>query len=74
MTHNENIVHNRLSLLKCGKDFNVSFACRMFRISRTRYYQILNDFLKYGKAGLLPKPKIPNMPSKIRGEVEKRIC
>jgi len=31
------------------------------------------SFLRYGKAGLLPKPKIPNMPNKIKGEVEKEI-
>lgn len=73
MTQKELIIHDRLSLLKCAKDFNVSFACRVFDVSRTRYYEIKKDFLKYGKAGLLPKPKIPNMPNKIKGEVEKKI-
>lgn len=73
MTSNELIVHSRLSLLKCSKKFNVSFAYEQFGVSRTRYYEIKKDFLKYGKAGLLPEPKIPNMPNKIRDDVEKKI-
>ena len=73
MTSNELIVHSILSLLKCAKKFNVSFACEQFSVSRTRYYEIKKDFLKHSKAGLLPKPKIPNMLNKIKGEIEKEI-
>jgi transposase InsO family protein len=61
------------SLLEYAYKFNVSLACRTFGISRTRYYEIAHDFLKYGRAGLLPKPKCPKMPSKIRGDKEKAI-
>jgi len=73
MTSNELTIHYKISLLECAKKYNVSAACRIFRISRTRYYQILGQFLKYGICGLLPKPKIPNMPNKIRGDTEKQI-
>jgi transposase len=35
--------------------------------------KILGEFLKYGIDGLCPKPKIPKMPNKIRGEAERQI-
>jgi transposase InsO family protein len=73
MTSNEYTIHYKTSLLEYAYKFNVSLACRVFHISRTRYYEIAADFLKYGKAGLLPKPKCPKMPSKIRGYAEKAI-
>ena len=73
MTSNEYTIHYKTSLLEYAYKFNVSSACRAFSISRTRYYEIAADFLKYGKAGLLPKPKRPKMPSKIRGDKEKAI-
>lgn len=73
MTSNELSIHYRISLLECAKKHNVSAACRIFRISRTRYYQIQNQFLKYGIYGLHPKQKIPNMPNKIKGKTEKAI-
>jgi len=73
MTSNEYTIHYKTSLLEYAYKFNVSLACRTFDISRTRYYEIASDFLKYGKAGLLPKAKCPKMPSKIRGNAEKAI-
>ena len=51
MTSNEYTIHYKTSLLEYAYKFNVSSACRAFHISRTRYYEIANDFLKYGKAG-----------------------
>ena len=53
MTSNEYTIHYKTSLLEYAWKFNVSLACRTFRISRTRYYEIAHDFEKYGKAGLL---------------------
>lgn len=73
MTSNEYTIHYKASLLEYAWKFNVSLACRTFRISRTRYYEIARDFEKYGKAGLLPKAKCPKMPSKIRDGAEKAI-
>jgi transposase InsO family protein len=73
MTGNELTIHYKISLLECAKKHNVSAACRIFRISRTRYYQIQNQFLKYGLDGLYPRPKIPRMPNKIRGNTEREI-
>ena len=73
MTSNEYTIHYKTSLLEYAYKFNVSSACRVFHISRTRYYEIAHDFLKYGRAGLIPKPKRPKMPSMIRGDKEKAI-
>jgi len=73
MTSNETVIHYRKRLLNCAQKHNVTAVCRIFGISRTRYYEILADFLKFGEAGLYPKAKIPVMPNKIRGEAEKAI-
>ena len=73
MTSNEYTIHYKISLLDCARNTNVAAACRTFKISRTRYYEIAHDFERFGMPGLLPKPKCPKMPNKIKGIEEKAI-
>ena len=73
MTSNEYTIHYKISLLDCARNSNVSAACRTFKISRTRYYEIARDFERFGIAGLLPKPRCPKMPNKIAGNLEKAV-
>ncbi|MDI6822176.1 MAG: IS481 family transposase [Actinomycetota bacterium] len=74
MSHDDLIIHHRVQLFKYAKRHNVKAACQIFGISRTRYYELLKDFKKYGRLGLAPKkrPK-PKMPNQIKKEVEKEI-
>ena len=64
MTSNEYTIHYKISLLHYARCSTVAAACRAFKISRTRYYEIAHDFERFGIAGLLPKPKCPKMPNK----------
>jgi len=73
MTSNEYTIHYKISLLDYARCSSVAAACRAFKISRTRYYEIAHDFERFGAAGLLPKPKCPKMPNKIKGMEEKAI-
>ncbi len=73
MTSNEYTIHYKISLLDCARCSSVAAACRTFKISRTRYYEILADFERFGMPGLIPKPKCPKMPNKIKGIEEKAI-
>jgi len=73
MTSNEYTIHYKISLLHYARYSSVTTACRAFKISRARYYEIAHDFERFGIAGLLPKPKCPKMPNKIKGNTEKQI-
>lgn len=74
MSHDDLIIHHRVQLFKYAKRHNVKAACQIFGISRTRYYELLHGFKRYGRLGLAPKkrPK-PKMPNQIKKEVEKEI-
>ncbi len=73
MTSKEYTIHYKISLLDYARSTSVAAACRTFKISRTRYYEIAKDFERFGIEGLLPKPKCPQMPNKIAGSAEKAV-
>lgn len=65
MTPDEIIYHRRLRVLDHAKRTgNVSETCRVFGISRTRFYEWRNRAERYGVEALLPKarraPQLPN--------------
>ncbi|MDP3014662.1 MAG: helix-turn-helix domain-containing protein [Candidatus Subteraquimicrobiales bacterium] len=51
MSHDDLIIHHRVQLFKYAKKYNVKAACQIFGLSRTRYYELLSDFVKYGREG-----------------------
>lgn len=74
MSHDDLIIHHRVQLFKYAKRYNVKAACHIFGISRTRYYELLSEYLKYGREGLRPKIKPhPVMPNQTKKEVEEEI-
>ncbi|MEW6189503.1 MAG: helix-turn-helix domain-containing protein [Actinomycetota bacterium] len=74
MSHDDLIIHHRVQLFKYAKRHNVKAACQIFGISRTRYYELLSDFKKYGRLGLAPKKRPKSkMPNQIKKGVEKDI-
>jgi transposase InsO family protein len=64
MTPAEIIFHRRVAVLEhAQKTGNVSETCRVFGISRTRYYQWKNVADRYGLEALVPKARrAPQMP------------
>lgn len=74
MSHDDLIILHRVQLFKYAKRHSVKAACQIFGISRTRYYELLSEFTKYGREGLRPKKRPdPQMPNQIKKEVEKEI-
>lgn len=74
MSHDDLIIHHRVQLFKYARRHNVKAACQIFGISRTRYYELLSDFKRYGRLGLSPKKRPhPKMPNQIKKEVEREI-
>lgn len=74
MSHDDLIIHHRVQLFKYAKKYNVKAACQIFGLSRTRYYELLSDFVKYGREGLRPKIRPhPKMPNQIKKETEDEI-
>lgn len=74
MSHDDLIIHHRAQLFKYAKKHNVKAACQIFGLSRTRYYELLSDFVKYGREGLRPKKRPhPKMPNQIKKETEDEI-
>ena len=45
-------------------EVSVVEACRRLGISRSRYYELRARYLRYGEAGLLPKPRPPERPDR----------
>lgn len=45
-------------------EVSVVEACRRLGISRSRYYELRSRYLRYGEAGLLPKPRPPERPDR----------
>ena len=65
VTPAEIIYHRRLRVLEhAEKSGNVAATCRLFGISRTRFYQWRNRAAQYGVEALMPKerraPQLPN--------------
>jgi len=74
MSHDELIIRHRVQLFKYARKHNVKAACQIFGLSRTRYYELLSEFKKYGKEGLRPKKRPhPKMPNQIKKETEEEI-
>jgi len=74
MSHDELIIRHRVQLFKYARKHNVKAACQIFGLSRTRYYELLSEFKKYGRQGLRPKKRPhPKMPNQIKKEVEEEI-
>lgn len=46
------------------KEVTVVEACRQYRLSRSRYYELRHRYGTYGEAGLLPKPRPTARPSR----------
>ena len=65
MTHTEIIYQRRLAVLEhARRTRNVAETCRVFGISRTRYYEWKNRADLYGLDALMPKEgRTPQMPS-----------
>ena len=60
MTPAEIIFHRRVAVLEhARKSGNVAETCRVFGISRTRYYQWKNVADRYGLDALVPKVRRP---------------
>jgi transposase InsO family protein len=64
VTPAEIIYQRRLAVLEhADKTKNVAATCRVFGISRTRYYEWRGVALRYGRAALMPKARrAPQMP------------
>lgn len=72
MTKDERIANYKYNVLvharKCN---NISKTCRLFRLSRTTYYEWQERFSKFGYLGLGDrKNSKPEMPNQIRKEYE----
>lgn len=46
------------------KEVTVVEACRQYRLSRSRFYELRHRYRAYGEAGLLPKPRPAARPSR----------
>lgn len=74
MTRDEIIFKRNLSLIRAAEQTTVSKACRLFGVSRTIYYRLLNRYMQYGREGLKVKPsEPPEMPNKISNEIEQQV-
>lgn len=52
-----------LDLVMTGR-MKATEACRALRISRSRFYELRTRYLRYGEAGLLPKPRPASRPDR----------
>jgi len=52
-----------LDLVMSGR-MKATEACRALRISRSRFYELRARYLRYGEAGLLPKPRASTRPDR----------
>lgn len=50
--------------LVARREVSVIEACRQLGISRSRYYELRARYLRYGEAGLLPKPRPAERPDR----------
>ena len=49
----------KLRALRLGEDLGCKYACEVFKISKTTYYNWKRKFDKYGEEGLLRKKRDP---------------
>ena len=75
MTPAEIIYQRRIAVLEHARQSgNVTAACRVFGISRTRYYEWKNRAQRYGLDALMPKERrAPQMPSATPTHVVERL-
>ena len=75
MTHTEIIYRRRLAVLEhAQRTGNVAETCRVFGISRTRYYKWKQVADRYGLAALMPKERrAPQMPMATPTHVVERL-
>lgn len=75
MTKDDRIDSYKYSVLQhARKHNNITYACKVFNISRIVYYKWLKRFGKLGYLGLQDKEKAkPKMPNKIKKDKEKII-
>jgi len=75
VTHTEIIYRRRLAVLEhAQRTGNVAETCRVFGISRTRYYEWKNRADLYGLDALMPKERrAPQMPSSTPTHVVERL-
>ena len=75
MTPAEIIYRRRIAVLEhAQRSGNVAETCRVFGISRTRYYEWKNRADRYGLAALMPKERrAPQMPSATPTHVIERL-
>jgi len=75
VTHTEIIYRRRLAVLEhAQRTGNVAETCRVFGISRTRYYEWKNRADLYGLDALMPKERrAPQMPSATPTHVVERL-
>ena len=75
VTHTEIIYRRRLAVLAhAQRTKNVAETCRVFGISRTRYYEWKNRADRYGLDALMPKERrSPQMPSATPTHVVERL-
>ena len=75
MTPDDIIFHRRVAVLDhAAKSGNVAETCRIFGISRTRYYEWKNTADRYGLDALMPKARRkPQMPEATPTHVVERL-
>ena len=75
MQEKDYLIRRKLSLLQLADEIsNIRQACNIFGVSRQHYYDLKNNYEKYGVDGLKPKERqMPDMPNKVSNEVENKI-
>ncbi len=75
MTLQESLINNKLSLLQLANKLNnIKQACSIFGVSRQHYYNVKQDFDKFGIKGLkIKERKKPDMPNQTEKKLEKKI-
>lgn len=75
MTATEKLAHKRLTLLQLAEKLgNISKACRMYKVSRSQFYEYKRAFQELGLEGLVDRPPVPGShPSQLPKETTGRI-
>ena len=75
MTTDTRIISHKLSLLKLAQSINnISKACKISFVSRTKFHEYKHRFETYGLSGLEDKPKkVPKMPNETKKEIVEKV-
>jgi hypothetical protein len=75
MTAKQKLAHKRLTLLQLAERLgDISKACRMYKVSRSQFYEYKRAFQQHGLEGLVDKPPVPGShPSQLPKKTTHRI-